>query len=101
MAFVLETPVMVKLKDGKPIKPPEMIKYLLVLFYSDGDKSFEIITGREEAFNFIRDNFRDIDAEDSQILSETATMGDCLSIREFFEMMGPRIDPDFDIEDYI
>ena len=88
------------------LKPGENIKYLLLIKLPESDESFwEIITGREEAYNYIKNNISSIDVEESYIIaSETTVDLDSLhTIYGFIKFVKEKNDivDEFDIDDYL
>lgn len=91
-------------EEGKEIKKPKPInarRYVLLLFYVGGDKIFEIITGQEESYDFIREIVEDIDLKASQILGEDSTIKTCKNIYDFIKAMRPYVQDPMDPDDYI
>ena len=52
------------------IKPGEDIKYLLLIKLPDSDETFwEVVVGRETAYNYIKNNIDVIDVDQSYIIA--------------------------------
>ena len=52
------------------LKPGEDIKYLLLIKLPDSDETFwEVVTGRETAYNYIKNNIDVIDVDQSYIIA--------------------------------
>ena len=90
---------MVKIVDNKK-KHPEERQYLICIAGKSED-FWNIITGRTEAYEFIKENIDDIDLEHSFILVETCTLSERKSIPEFMRYAGEFYNDGFDINDYI
>ena len=88
------------------IKPGEDIKYLLLIKVPNSDETFwEIITGREEAYNYIKNNIDTIDVEESFIVSnkmeiDLDKMHTIYGFVNFVKEKNDIVD-EFDIEDYL
>lgn len=88
-------------------KSPEERKYLVLYYASDeagGEdiKSFEFITGRIATYKFIRNIIESLDIHESKVISESATLGEMISVYEFMKHVSSLIEStdSFDIEDY-
>lgn len=90
---------MVKIVDNTK-KHPEDRKYLICI-HGKTEDSWNIITGRTEAYEFIKENIDDIIMEDSFILVESCTLNERKSIYAFMKYAGEFYSDGFDIEDYI
>lgn len=90
---------MVKIVDNTK-KHPENRQYLICIAGLTQDY-WNIITGRTEAYNFIKENIDDINLEHSFILVETCVLAERKSIPEFMRYAGEFYSDGFDINDYI
>ena len=87
-------------------KGPESKKYLILFcFYSseeegDNNRTYEIVTGRTNARQLIKNNIEDIDIHESKILVEGVVLEDMISIYEFMKHIEINYSDGFDIEDY-
>lgn len=90
---------MVKIVDNTK-KHPESRQYLICISSQTQD-SWVIVTGRTEAYNYIKENIDDINMEHSFILVETCTLAERKSIYAFMKYAGDFYEDSFDIEDYI
>jgi len=94
-------------EEGNKIQPEQIKKYLLLLYYHEDseqpiEKNFEILTGREKAYNYIKENIDDIDVLESHILVDTKTLYGAVTIYGFMKHMEKFFeDNDFDIEEYL
>lgn len=87
------------------IKPGEDIMYLLLIKVPGSDETFwEIITGREEAYNFIKDNIAEIDPNQSYIVASNTeiNLDNLHTVYDFviFVKNKNNIVDEFDIDDY-
>lgn len=88
------------------IKPGEDIKYLLLVKVPNSDERFwEIITGREEAYNYIKNNIDVIDVDESYIIATKTEvdLDNMHTIYGFVKFVKEKNDivDEFDIDDYI
>lgn len=90
---------MVKVVDNTK-KHPEEQQYLICIAGHTQD-SWVIITGRTEAYKYIKENIDDINMEHSFILVEHHTLNTRKSIYAFMKYVGDFYSDGFDIEDYI
>ena len=90
---------MVKIVDNTK-KHPEERQYLICTSGLSGDRG-EIVTGRTEAYEYIKDNIDDINFDTDFILVESCTLAERKSIYAFMKYVGELYDDGFDIEDYI
>lgn len=94
---------MVKVVDNTK-KHPEDRQYLICYRAKQGsgeNDGWEIVTGRTEAYNFIKNNIDMIDFNYSFVLVETLTLAKRKSIYAFMKYAGDMYEDNFDIEDYI
>lgn len=91
----------------RKIKPGEDIKYLLLIKVPNSDERFwEIIQGREDAYQYIKDNITVIDVEESFIIAnkmkeiDLDRMHTIYGFVQFVKKENNIVD-EFDIEDYI
>lgn len=90
---------MVKIVDNTK-KHPEDRQYLICITGMSQD-SWVIVTGRTEAYEYIKENIDDINMEHSFILVESCTLTNRKSIPEFMRYAGEFYSDGFDINDYI
>ena len=89
------------------IKPGENIKYLLLIKIPNSDETYwEIIEGREEAYNYIKDNITIIDVEESFIIAnkmKEVNLDEMHTIYGFIQFVKREnnIVDEFDIDDYL
>lgn len=72
--------------DKSSIDPSKKQYLLLIYYYTDEidkERSFEIITGRLEVYQFIKDNKDIINLEDSRILLTYQTLEDSITLLQF------------------
>lgn len=93
--------------EGKVIEPqrsPESKQYLLLMFFKEStqrEKTFEIITGRQEVYDFIKENIEDLDIINSHILVEGVALEECANVYSFMKHMEQYFpDENFCIDDY-
>lgn len=86
---------------------PNKKKYLILYYMSneeDEEKSWEITTGREETYKFIKDRIEYMDIHNSIVVSGTVTLNDAIeqdmTVYQFMKLMMNYFDDSFDIEDY-
>lgn len=94
---------MVKVVDNTK-KHPEDRQYLICYRAIQGsgeNDGWELITGRTEAYTFIKENIDIMDLEHSFVLVETLTLDKRKSIYAFMKYAGDMYEDNFDIEDYI
>lgn len=94
---------MVKVVDNTK-KHPEDRQYLICIRTKDGSgvpDSWDIVTGRTGAYEYIKDIIDDIDMEHSFILVESVALNERKSIYAFMKYAGEFYSDGFDIEDYI
>lgn len=89
------------------IKPGEDIKYLLLIKVPNTDETYwEIITGRETAYEYIKNNITEIDVDNSFIIAnkqKEINLDDMHTIYGFVQFVKKENDivDEFDIDDYI
>lgn len=94
---------MVKIVDNTK-KHPEDRQYLICIIAKSGSgeqDSWDIVTGRTAAYDYIKENIDHIDIEHSFILVESCTLAQRKSIYAFMKHVGDFYSDGFDIEDYI
>lgn len=96
---------MVRIVDNsKPFKDYEEKQYLICIRSENYDYDmWEIVTGRTEAYNYIKDNvdLDIIDFKESFVLVENCTLNERKSIYAFMKYVGQFYEDDFDIDEYI
>jgi len=94
---------MVKIVDNTK-KHPEDRQYLICIrakIDSGVQDSWDLVTGRTEAYEYIKNVIDDIDLEHSFVLVESVTLAERKSIYAFMKYAGEFYSDGFDIEDYI
>ena len=94
---------MVKVVDNTK-KHPEERFYLICVRGKRGSEisdAWDIVKGRTEAYEYIKEIIDDIEIERSFILVESVTLGERKSIYAFMKYAGEFYSDGFDIEDYI
>jgi len=85
-------------------KTPSNMDYLILYIGEmDGEevKSFEIIEGREKAYEFIKSILEFIDIEESKVISEIMTLEEAGSVKDFMISMREYFPNDtFDTSEY-
>lgn len=90
----------------RKIKPGENIKYLLLIKLPESDETYwEIVTGREEAYLYIKNNIEHIDIENSYIIAnkmKEIDLDNLHNIYDFVRFVKKENDivDEFDIDDY-
>lgn len=90
----------------RKLKPGENIKYLLLIKIPNSDETYwEIITGREEAYNYIKNNITEIDPDQSFIIAnkmKEIDLDNMHTIYGFVKYTKEQNDivDEFDIDDY-
>lgn len=89
------------------IKPGEDIKYLLLIKVPNTDETYwEVITGRETAYEYIKNNITEIDVDNSFIIAnkqkeiDLDNMHTIYGFVKFVKKENDIVD-EFDIDDYI
>lgn len=101
----METTERKMINPVRRMKPGEDIKYLLLIKVPGSDETYwEIITGREEAYEYIKNNIDTIDAEESYIIAndmkiDLENMHKIIDFVKFVKEANDITD-DFDIDDY-
>ncbi len=89
------------------LKPGEDIKYLLLIKVPDSDEQYwEIITGREEAYKYIKNNIAEIDLDYSFIIAngmKNINLENMHKIYDFVKFVKEEndISDEFDVDDYL
>lgn len=89
-----------------PVKgTPKMKTYIVLYIGTDEDgndvKSFEVVEGRKETFEFIKGMVEYLDIHESKVLTDNVCYRDAASVYEFMKYVSSIIEEDsFDIEDY-
>ena len=94
---------MVKVVDNTK-KHPEDRQYLICIRAKEGSgaqDSWDFVTGRTEAYEYIKSNIDDIDMEHSFVLVESVSLAERKSIYAFMKYAGEFYSDGFDIEDYV
>lgn len=84
---------------------PKKKTYIVLYIGTDEDgndvKSFEVIVGREETFEFIKGMVEFIDIHESKVLTDNVTYDKAASVYEFMKYVASLLEGNsFDIEDY-
>lgn len=88
------------------LKPGEDKKYLLLIKIPNSDETYwEVITGREEAYNYIKNNITEIDPLESFIIAnrmKEINLDNMHTIYDFVKYVKEENDitDEFDIDDY-
>ena len=91
----------------RKLKPGEEIKYLLLIKVPNSDETYwEIITGREEAYLYIKNNITEIDTENSYVIANKMKEVDLYNMHTiygFIKFVKEKNDivDEFDVDDYI
>lgn len=100
---ILQTPL---ISAARKLKPGEDIKYLLLIKTPNSDETFwDIITGRETAYQYIKDNISIIDVENSFIIADgmkNINFNNMHTVYNFVKFVKEKNDivDEFDIDDY-
>jgi hypothetical protein len=75
-------------ETGEETAPKRRKQYLLLLYYtdegnSDDNKTFEIITGRNDTFDFLFRNMESIDLLKSHVMSQTVSLEKAITAYSF------------------
>ena len=58
--------------------------FLILLIYSEDESRYwEICDDRQSAYDFIKDNIKEIDVDGSRVISETVSFADDISVADF------------------
>lgn len=88
------------------LKPGEDIKYILLIKVPNSDETYwEIIKGREEVYNYVKNNITEIDIENSYIIANKMKEIDIDSLHNIYDFIrfvkeANNIVDEFDIDDY-
>lgn len=106
-------PLFRKVGEVKPVTEqstkvtPASKREYLILYYAtidkgEEEKSFEIVTGREAAYEFIKTMVECIDIHKSKVLVDTVSYNKAATVYEFMKYIGDKnfFNDTFDIEDY-
>lgn len=92
---------MARIIDNKK-KNPEDRQYLICISAKDGeDDSWQIITGRTNAYEYLKDNIDFINFDESFILVESCTLEQRKSIYAFLKHVEQFYEDSFDVDDYV
>lgn len=100
-----------KIEQGEFFVPVEEIKkptkktYIVLYIGTDEEgkdlRSFEVIEGRKETFDFIKGMVEYLDIHESKVLTDNVAYKDAASIYEFMKYVSSLLEGEsFDIEDY-
>lgn len=88
----------------KQIRPEDktyVILYYMTIDTGEDIKSFEVVTGRENAYEYIKGIVEYLDIHESKIMVDNIPYSKAISIYEFMKLMSNHFFEDsFDIEDY-
>lgn len=90
--------------DQRMLKDPEQKEYLVCLLMSyDNDTSYEwnIIRGRKNTYEYLKENIENIDFDDSFVLTEGVALEDRKTIYAFMKHCQDIFNDGFDIDDYV
>ena len=89
------------------LKPGEDIKYLILIKMPNSDETFwDIVTGREQAYNYIKNNIEIIDVYESFIIAnkmKEINLDNMNTVYDFVKFVKEKNDivDEFDIDDYV
>lgn len=87
---------------GFIVKNPEDKMYILLFYYSDECKEYEIVTGRKEARHVARSYTEEgADLKRSIILVEGNPIEKSVTLYEFLKQMEKFFKDDFNVDDYV
>lgn len=84
--------------------PPAMKEYLFLIKGAEGyDDCWDIIIGRDNAYEYVKDNIESINVEKSYVLSDETPLSKRNTVYNFFKFIKQKYYPDdvYDIEEYI
>jgi hypothetical protein len=88
--------------NTKPYIPPEERKYLVCLQDTDvGARDWDIIVGRMETYEYLKERINYIDLSRSFVLVETVRFADRISVYKFLKTVGDNVEDNFDITEYV
>lgn len=82
---------------------PEYRQYLLLLYLSDSNTTWETIVGRSTTYEYIKNNIEEFDPDQSLVLTENVPYKDAYSITQFVKYVKNANlveEDDFEIESY-
>lgn len=82
-------------------KSKEEKEYLMCIRYLSDDYEWDIIKGRKNAYEYIKDIAEYIDLDDSFVLVETLTLDKRINVYKFMKHVQNSYDDGFDINDVI
>lgn len=91
----------------RKLKPGENIKYLILVKMPNSDETFwEIVQGREQAYEYIKNNIEIIDVNESYIIAnkmKEINLDNMNTVYDFVKFVKEKNDivDEFDIDDYI
>jgi len=90
-------------KDMVTPEDPEYRQYLLLMYLSDSNTSWETIIGRNATYEYIKNNIEEFDPDQSLVLTENVPYKDAYSVTQFVKYVrnANLVDEDdFEIEAY-
>ena len=91
-------------ETGLPIDDGRTKQYLLLIYDKQDPecRTFELVTGRKDVYEYVKEHIDEIDLELSHILSETTTIADAVKVVDFMRVMKDHFeDEEFVIDDYV
>ena len=93
---------MVKIVDNsKPRKSFEEKEYLICLIGYSSESEWQIVEGRTDAYEFIKNSIHWIDFENSFVLVEGLSLNERKSVYAFLKHVQENYDDGFDVDEYI
>lgn len=90
--------------DKKEIDPKYRRYLLLMKFYGEDEylNFFEIITGREEVYQYLKENIKDYDPNISLIMTDDMTLDEAVTIIQFIQHLKDIevVNDELDLDDY-
>lgn len=91
--------------SAEKINKPNKKTYIVLYIGTDEEgkdlRSFEIIEGRKETFDFIKGMIEYLDIHESKVLTDNVSYKDAASIYDFMKYVSSLLEGEsFDIEDY-
>lgn len=85
----------------KPVKKTYVVLYIGTDEEGKDLRSFEVIVGRKETFDFIKGMIEYLDIHESKVLTDNVAYKDAASVYDFMKYVSSLLEGEsFDIEDY-
>lgn len=85
----------------RPEDKTYIILYYMTIDTGEDIKSFEVVTGRKNAYEYIKGIVEYLDIHDSKVMVDNVPYAKAISVYEFMKLMSNHFMEDsFDIEDY-